>query len=134
STGKSNVSEPARTSLRPPSNQAGLTAPATTNPATTHQGWLAIALTGARGEPGWSGGRDRVDVYDAKGLAEHALEALGLRAGSGSGGALGGFEPDCHGALTGEGGVILAEFGEVLAALREQLGIPAPVFAAVVSL
>ncbi len=101
-TGKSDVSEPARTSFRPPSNQAGLK-----DPATIQEGWLAIALTGARGEPGWSGGRDRVDVYDAKGLAEHALEALGLRAGSGSGGALGGFE---------------------------QLGIPAPVFAAVVSL
>src|SRR5213594_466166 len=66
SVGKSNVSEPARTSFRPPSNQAGLK-----DPATIQQGWLAIALTGARGEPGWSGGRDRVDVYDAKGLAEH---------------------------------------------------------------
>jgi phenylalanyl-tRNA synthetase beta chain len=129
SAGKSNVSEPARTSLRPPSKQAGLP-----NPATTEARWLAIALTGARGEPGWSGSRDRVDVYDAKGFAEHALEALGLRAGPGDDGALGGFEPDCHGALTGEGGVVLGEFGEVAAALREQLGIPAPVFAAVVSL
>ena len=129
SKGEADVSEPARTSLRPPSNQAGLKDLVTIEPR-----WLAIALTGARSEPGWSGGRDRVDVYDAKGLAEHALEALGLRAGSGSGGALGGFEPDCHGTLTGEGGVILGEFGEVAAALREQLGIPAPVFAAVVSL
>jgi phenylalanyl-tRNA synthetase beta chain len=123
------VSEPASTSLRPPSKQAGLK-----DPATTEKRWLAIALTGARGEPGWSSSRDRVDVYDAKGVAEHALEALGLRAGSGDGGALGGFEPDCHATLTGEGGVILGEFGEVAAPLREQLGIPAPVFAAVVSL
>jgi len=141
SAGKSDVSEPARTSggpgvseprrisLRPPSVQAGLKDPATTEPR-----WLAIALTGARDEPGWSGSRDRVDVYDAKGFAEHALEALGLRSGSGDGGALGGFEPDCHATLTGEGGVILGEFGEVAAPLREQLGIPAPVFAAVVSL
>jgi phenylalanyl-tRNA synthetase beta chain len=134
SAGKSDVSEPASTSLRPPSNQAGLTDPATKNPATTEPRWLAIALTGARDEPGWSSSRDRVDVYDAKGFAEHALEALGLRAGSGDGGALGGFEPDCHATLTGEGGVILGEFGEVAASLREQLGIPAPVFAAVVSL
>jgi phenylalanyl-tRNA synthetase beta chain len=129
SKGNANVSEPARTSLRPSSTRPGLT-----DPATMETRWLAIALTGARGEPGWSGSRDRVDVYDAKGFAEHALEALGLRAGSGDGGALGGFEPDCHGTLTGEGGVILGEFGEVAAPLREQLGIPAPVFAAVVSL
>jgi phenylalanyl-tRNA synthetase beta chain len=127
--GRPGVSEPARTSLRPPSDQAGLP-----DPATTEQRWLAIALTGARGEPGWSGSRDRVDVYDAKGFAEHALEALGLRTGPGDDGALGGFEPDCHGTLTGEGGVVLGEFGEVAAALREQLGIPTPVFAAVVSL
>jgi phenylalanyl-tRNA synthetase beta chain len=129
STGKSDVSEPASTSLRPPSKQAGLK-----DTATTEKRWLEIALSGARGEPGWSGSRDRVDVYDAKGFAEHALEALGLRAGSGDGGALGGFEPDCHATLTGEGGVILGEFGEVAAPLREQLGIPASVFAAVVSL
>jgi phenylalanyl-tRNA synthetase beta chain len=89
---------------------------------------------GARGEPGWSGSRDRVDVYDAKGYAEHALAALGLRAGSGDGGALGGFEPDCQGTLTDGGGALLGEFGEVAAALRSELGIPAPVFAAVVSL
>jgi phenylalanyl-tRNA synthetase beta chain len=134
SDGNANVSEPASASLRPPSNQAGLKDAATTNPATIEKRWLAIALTGARGEPGWSGSRDRVDVYDAKGLAEHALEALGLRAGSGDGGALGGFEPDCHGTLAGEGGAILGEFGEVAAPLRAELGIPAPVFAAVVSL
>src|SRR5262249_56172204 len=104
------------------------------SPATKERRWLAIALTGARDEPGWSSSRDRVDAYDAKGFAEHALEALGLRAGSGDGGALGGFEPDCHATLTGEDGVILGEFGEGVASLREQLGIPAPVFAAVVSL
>jgi len=123
------VSEPRRISLRPPSVQAG-----PKDPATKESRWLAIALTGARGEPGWSGSRDRVDVYDAKGYAEHALAALGLRAGSGDGGALGGFEPDCQGTLTDGGGALLGEFGEVAAALRSELGIPAPVFAAVVSL
>jgi phenylalanyl-tRNA synthetase beta chain len=129
STADADVSEPARTSIRPPSNQAGLTDPATTEPR-----WLAIALTGARGEAGWYGGRERVDVYDAKGLAEHALEALGMRAGTGAGGRLGGFEPDCHGTLVTDGGVIVGEFGEVAAGLREPLGIPSPVFAAVVAL
>ena len=96
--------------------------------------WVTIALTGARGEPGWSGGQERADVYDAKGLAEHVLEALGVRASTGESGALGGFEPDCHGTLVTESGAVLAEFGEVAATLRESLGIPTPVFAAAVSL
>jgi phenylalanyl-tRNA synthetase beta chain len=96
--------------------------------------WVAIALTGARGEPGWYGPNERADVYDAKGLAEHALEALGARASTGDAGALGGFEPDCHGTLVAAGGAVLGEFGEVASALRENLGIPAPVFAAVLSL
>ena len=126
---KTGVSEPARVSLRPPSTQAGLKDPATKEPR-----WLAIALTGARGEPGWYGPNERADVYDAKGLAEHALDALGARASTGDAGALGGFEPDCHGTLVADGGAILGEFGEVAAALRENLGIPAPVFAAVLSL
>jgi phenylalanyl-tRNA synthetase beta chain len=127
--GRTGVSEPARASLRPPSVQAGLT-----DPATVERRWLAIALTGARGEPGWYGDREAVDVYDAKGLAEHALAALGVRVGTGEGGALGGFEPDCRGTFVADGGRIVGEFGEVAAALREQLGIPAPVFAAVLSL
>ena len=132
--GKTDVSEPARASLRPPSTEAVLTDPVTTNPATKEPRWIAIALTGARGEPGWHGGNERADVYDAKGLAEHALEALGVRASTGDAGALGGFEPDCHGTLLADGGVIVGEFGEVAAALREHLGIPAPVFAAVIAL
>ncbi|PYN43810.1 MAG: phenylalanine--tRNA ligase subunit beta, partial [Candidatus Rokuibacteriota bacterium] len=45
-----------------------------------------------------------------------------------------GFEPDCHGTLVADGGAVLGEFGEVAAALRENLGIPAPVFAAVLAL
>jgi phenylalanyl-tRNA synthetase beta chain len=128
-TGNANVSEPARTSPRPPSAQADLTAPATKEPR-----WVTIALTGARGEPGWDASGARADVYDAKGLAEHLLEALGLRAGTGDAGVLAGFEPDCHGTLVGDGGTILGEFGEVAASIRESMGISAPVFAAVVSL
>jgi len=128
------TTEPARASLRPPSAEAGLTVPATINPATTEPRWVAIALTGARGEAGWSGAREPVDVYDAKGLAEHALEALGARGVTGEAGALAGFEVDCHATLTSESGVILAEFGEVSAALRESFGIGTPVFAAVLSL
>ena len=96
--------------------------------------WVAIALTGARGEGGWSGAPEPVDVYDAKGMAEHTLAALGVRAGSGDAGGLSGFEPDCHGTLVTKQGAVVAEFGEVAAALRESFGITATVFAAVVSL
>ena len=101
---------------------------------TTEPRWVAIALAGGRSEPGWAGAPEPVDVYDAKGLAEHALEALSVRGGTGGAGTLSGFEPDCHGTLVTESGTILAEFGEVSAALREGFGIGAPVFAAVVSL
>jgi phenylalanyl-tRNA synthetase beta chain len=95
---------------------------------------VAIALTGARSAPGWGGGAEPADVYDAKGLAEHTLDALGVRATPGAAGALSGFEPDCHGTLVTESAAIVAEFGEVAAALRESFGVTTPVFAAVVSL
>ena len=101
---------------------------------TTEPRWVAIALTGARSGPGWAGAPEPVDVYDAKGLAEHTLDALAVRASTGEAGVLSGFEPDCHGTLVAESGAIVAEFGEVAAALRESFGIPTPVFAAVVSL
>src|SRR5215831_19444637 len=126
--------EPARALIRPPSVQAGLKDPATTAPATTEPRWVAIALTGARGAADWGGASEPVDVYDAKGLAEHTLDALAVRAGTGEIGLLSGFEPDCHGTLVTESGTIVAEFGEVAAALRQSFGIAAPVFAAVVSL
>jgi phenylalanyl-tRNA synthetase beta chain len=102
--------------------------------ATTEPRWVAIALTGSRSAPGWGGASGPADVYDAKGLAEHTLEALGVRATTGEGGGLSGFEPDCHGTLVTESGAIVAEFGEIAAALRASFGIPTPVFAAVVSL
>ena len=115
--------------LRPPSAEGDLAVPATIEPR-----WVAIALTGGRTEPGWSGAPEPVDVYDAKGLAEHVLAALAVPTATGEAGALSGFEPDCHGTLVTESGAILAEFGEVAATLRESFGIAAPVFAAVVSL
>jgi len=102
---------------------------------TTEPRWVAIALTGRRAEPGWSGSPEPVDVYDAKGLAEHTLAALGVRVTTTAGaGALSGFEADCHATLVRERGAILAEFGEVAPVLRESFGIAVPVFAAVVAL
>jgi phenylalanyl-tRNA synthetase beta chain len=95
--------------------------------------WVAIALCGARGNGGWDVSPEPVDVYDAKGLAEHVLRAFGTEGVPGAG-RLGGFEPDAHGALLAADGTVLAEFGEVAAAARAAFGIDAPVFGAAVSL
>jgi phenylalanyl-tRNA synthetase beta chain len=101
--------------------------------------WLSVALTGSRRDAAWwsSDGGGQVDVYDAKGLAEHVLDALGVRAPVTRETAVGdvkGFEPDCHGVLVAPGGVAVADFGEVSAEVRARFGIPVPVFAAVLSL
>ncbi len=103
--------------------------------ATREPRWAAIALTGARGDAGWDRAESAVDVYDAKGMAEHALGALGLHARGRSGGRLAGFESDSHGVLiSGDDGITLGEFGEVAATVRAAFGIDAPVFAAVLDL
>jgi phenylalanyl-tRNA synthetase beta chain len=94
--------------------------------------WVGIALTGARRDTSWHGGDEPVDVYDAKGLAEHVLRVFGVE-GVPGGGRLGGFEPDVHGALV-TGDTILAEFGEVAQGVRERFGIDAAVYGAVISL
>jgi phenylalanyl-tRNA synthetase beta chain len=96
--------------------------------------WTTLAVSGLRGDPAWDRPVETVDVYDAKGLAEHALRALGVVATTGTGGTLSGFEDDCHGTLMAADGAVLAEFGEVAAAVRNAFDIDAPVFAAVLSL
>ena len=96
--------------------------------------WVALAVTGARGDRGWHGGAERVDVYDAKGLAEHALAALGVATRTQAGGRLGGFEADCHASLVAEAGDVVGEFGEVSADARARFGLDAPVFAAALRL
>jgi phenylalanyl-tRNA synthetase beta chain len=103
--------------------------------------WLALAVAGPRVPLAWwarmaEGRAEFVDVYDAKGLAEHVLEALGVPAPEARpvpAGGVKGFEPDCHGALV-VGGLTVAEFGEVAAAVRRLFDIDIPVFAAVVPL
>jgi phenylalanyl-tRNA synthetase beta chain len=95
--------------------------------------WVMLALTGARAEPAWYAADEGVDVYDAKGLAEHVLRVFGVEAQPGQG-RLGGFEPDVHGALVTADGTVLAEFGEIEQAVCARFGIDAPVFGAVVSL
>jgi phenylalanyl-tRNA synthetase beta chain len=96
--------------------------------------WVAIALAGARTEHAWHTADAPADVYDAKGLAEHVLDALGVATRPGGAGWLRGFEPDCHGTLICDAEAIAAEFGEVSAGVRAVFAIDAPVFAAVVSL
>jgi phenylalanyl-tRNA synthetase beta chain len=120
------VFEVARTYMRTPG--ASVAAGETHEPR-----WVSIALCGARADAAWYHGREMVDVYDAKGLAEHVLAAFGVE-GTMTRGRLAGFEPDAHEALATSEGVLLAEFGEVAAPVRGRLGIEAPVFAAVVSL
>jgi phenylalanyl-tRNA synthetase beta chain len=104
--------------------------------------WLAIALAGARTGVAWwakAAGDfrpEQVDVYDAKGLAEHVLDALSVRGASARailGGGVKGFEPDCHGLLVADG-VTVAEFGEVAADVRRLYHIDVPVFAALLPL
>jgi phenylalanyl-tRNA synthetase beta chain len=110
-------------------------ASATGEAASTRESrWATIALSGARGDAAWYRGEEPVDVYDAKGLAEHALNALGVRARGEAGGRLPGFEADSHGVLLAGDGIVVGEFGEVAAAAREAFGIDAPVFAAAIDL
>ena len=96
--------------------------------------WAAVALTGARRDPGWQGDPGVVDVYDAKGYAEHVLAAFGLATRTRLGGRLGGIEPDSHASLVTETGDVVAEFGEVAGTARERFGLEAPVFVAAIPL
>lgn len=96
--------------------------------------WAAVALTGARRDGGWQGDGGAVDVYDAKGYAEHVLATFGVAAHTRLGGRLGGLEPDSHAGLVTETGEVVAEFGEVAATARQRFEIDAPVFVAVLPL
>jgi len=118
------VFEIGRTYARAPSGDTGTTEPR----------WTAVALAGARRDPAWHGDGAAVDVYDAKGYAEHVLATFGLSAHTRQGGRLGGFEPDSHGTLVTDTGDVVAEFGEVSAFARERFGIDVPVFVAAIPL
>src|SRR5262249_1849265 len=96
--------------------------------------WLAIALSGARADLSWQGAPEAVDVYDAKGLAEHAPAALGVTGRTHVGGELGGFRAARHPSLLARSRRAGAECGGTPAPVRERFGIDAPVFAAAVRL
>jgi phenylalanyl-tRNA synthetase beta chain len=95
--------------------------------------WAVVALAGSRERPGWGSGPERVDVYDAKGIAEHVLAALRLKVGELREVPTAGLEPDTAGAL-GVGGAECAIFGEVALLVRARLGIDSPVFAVLIPL
>ena len=95
--------------------------------------WAAIALAGARADEAWHTAAASVDVYDAKGLAELVPGAFGVTATTRPGGRLAGFEPDSHASLVA-GETVVAEFGEIAAAVRAAFGIAVPVFAAALPL
>jgi phenylalanyl-tRNA synthetase beta chain len=100
--------------------------------------WLALALTGLRAGRQWfARGRERVDVYDAKGLAEQALAAAGVTdveaAPWGDGAAPAYLEPGRGARLLREG-VPLGWFGELARGCREAFDLPAPVVLAELSL
>jgi phenylalanyl-tRNA synthetase beta chain len=95
--------------------------------------WAVIAVAGARHRPAWWAPAESVDVYDAKGYAEHLLDTMGLRARADRAFTAAGLEPDSTGALLVQGQTA-AIFGEVAAAVRERLGIAPPVFAAMIPL
>jgi len=98
---------------------------------------VGIALTGSRHARAWSASRERVDIYDAKGLAELVLAVCGASQwqtvpwGPGQGPRY--FEEGRAAALR-LGGCDVACFGELGAPVREGFDLPGPVFIAEVSL
>jgi phenylalanyl-tRNA synthetase beta chain len=97
---------------------------------------VGIALTGLRHPRSWNLGRERVDVYDAKGLAELVLTVAGgsaIRTVPWTDGGWGYFE-EGRAARLRAGDRDVGCFGEVAADVRDLFGLPAPVFAAEVSL
>jgi phenylalanyl-tRNA synthetase beta chain len=95
--------------------------------------WVAVALAGARAEAAWHTPAAKVDLFDAKGVAELVVAAFGLTPAMRPGGALGGFEPDSHASLV-VGDAVVGEVGEVASAARAAFGIDVPVFAAALRL
>ncbi len=99
--------------------------------------WLGVALTGLRAPRAWHAARDRVDVYDAKGMAELAL-VVAAAPGAETQPFADGEEPAYlepgRAARLMLDGRELARFGEVAHRVREIFDLPAPVFVAEVLL
>ncbi len=98
---------------------------------------LGIALTGLRAPRAWfTDGRDRVDIHDAKGMAEAALAAAGVTDADtvawATDRAPAFLEHGRAGRLM-RGETEFGWFGEVALAAREAFDLPAPVFVAELS-
>ena len=99
--------------------------------------WVGLALTGLRQPRAWHAPRERVDVWDAKGMAELVLAAAGVSEWEAA--------PWPEGAMPrylerGRGGRLVAAgrdvgtFGELALPVREAFDLGAPVFVAELSL
>ncbi len=99
--------------------------------------WLGVALTGQREARAWHASRERVDLYDAKGIAELVLATAGVTGAVtepwATGEEPGYLEPGRAARLLVDGAEI-ARFGEVAHRAREAFDLAAPAFVAEVSL
>jgi len=108
--------------------------------------WLALAVPGLRAGRAWHSPRDRVDVYDATGLAELALAAVGAPAetapwpavetapAADPGSAPPGYLEPGTAARLGAGGIAVGWVGEVAAPVRAAYDLSGPAFVAELSL
>jgi phenylalanyl-tRNA synthetase beta chain len=99
--------------------------------------WVGIVLTGLRQARAWHAGRERVDVYDAKGMAELVLAAAGSRECEATTWAEAAFPLHLERGRGGHlvaGGRDVGSFGELALSAREAFDLPAPVFVAELSL
>ena len=98
---------------------------------------LCLVLTGLRAPRAWfAGSRDRVDLYDAKGMAEAGLQAAGVsdaRTVAWDDEQVPAFLEPGRAARLVRGTTELGWFGEVALAAREVFDLPGPVFAAELS-
>jgi len=99
---------------------------------------LGLALTGLRAPRAWfTAARDRVDVYDAKGLAELALAAAGVIDAETTvwpAERVPAYLEPGRAARLVRAGTELGWFGEVALAAREVFDLPGPVFVAELSI
>ncbi len=99
--------------------------------------WVGLVLTGLREARAWHAGRERVDLYDAKGMAELVLTAAGVTEWESVAWPVGErpryVEPGGGARLIAEGREV-GHFGELAAPVRDVLDLAAPVFVAELSL
>jgi phenylalanyl-tRNA synthetase beta chain len=91
---------------------------------------VGIALTGMRASRAWYLKREGVDFYDAKGLVEHVLAALGVDAYEVATTPGPSFLEAGRSAWVHAGDARVGWFGEVTLSVRDAFDLPTPVFLA----